>query len=296
MVLVAPASSVPSLTGPINSAAETNCASGRDEIIGDEPLASPREVGRRDAMYEVGQEVELSMDEVYARRHGKMTRFARKKLRGMHVPETFVSPEDVVQDAFAKAYRNPSPIEQPQAYLFRIITREIQNHARRASQYAQPPAESQADIRVAIDDAGEVISDRRDVHRAQATLPAQQSAAGWATEALNCTQADSAGGVDRKPGGARAVAGLKATLTVSAALASVLLCAAGSTTIHRYSAASRNGQPQPQLMPDMPQPAIYGLWATAVVYGLMLLFMLAHRPLLRTGARARRPDWGDPGR
>ncbi|MET8959067.1 sigma factor [Streptomyces sp. NPDC004074] len=236
------------------------------------------------------------MEEVYVRRYGKMTRFARKKLREMHVPETFVSPEDIVQDAFAKALRNPSPIEQPQAYLFRIITREIQNHARRESQYAQPAAESQADIRVEIDDVSEVLSDRRDLHRAQATLPAEQSAAGWATQALNCTQATYAGRVDRKPGAARAMAGLKTTLTVSAALASVLLCAAGSITIHRYSAASRNGQPQPQLVPDMPQPAVYGLWAAAVVYGLMLLLVLALRPLLRTGARASRPGWCGPGR
>ncbi|MFC9097538.1 RNA polymerase sigma factor [Streptomyces sp. NPDC057072] len=224
------------------------------------------------------------MEEVYARRYGRMTRFARKKLREMHVPETFVSPEDIVQDAFAKALRNPSPIEQPQAYLFRIITREIQNHARRESQYAQPPAESQADIRVEIDDVSEVLSDRRGLHRAQATLPAEQFAAGWATQALNCTQAAYAGRVDGRPRAARVMAGLKTTLTVSAALASVLLCAAGSITIHRYSAASRNGQPQPQLMPDMPQSAIYGLWAAAVVYGLVLLLMLAHRPLLRTGA------------
>ncbi|MEW2466136.1 sigma factor [Streptomyces sp. NPDC046994] len=244
-------------------------------------------------MYEVGQEVELSLEEVYARHYRKMTRFARKKLRETHVPESFISPEDVVQDAFAKAFRNPSPIEQPQAYLFRIMTREIQNHARRESQYAQPAAEAQADTRVEIDDVSEVISDRRDVHRAQAVLPAQHSAPAWATEAWNGTQAEHTGWADGKGDavavqGARADAGLKRILTVSAALASVLLCAAGSVTIHRYSAASRNGQPQPQLVPDMPQPAIYALWAAAVVYGLMLLLMLARRPLLRTGTRRKR--------
>lgn len=222
-------------------------------------------------MSEAGQGVDLTLEEVHARHYGELVGFARKKLRAANVPQSFIDPEDVVGNAFAKAYRDPARIEQPKAYLYQIIKREILEHTRRARYYEQSAETAQADLRLEADDISDVISARCDVHHALAGLPAQQRAAVWATKALDWSQAEYAQEMQKRPGTvathvSRAVAVLKTTLVAATFVAAILLCAAGGVTLRRYTAASRAGRPHPDLVPEVPQSMAILLWSLAAAY------------------------------
>ncbi|MFJ8606344.1 RNA polymerase sigma factor [Streptomyces sp. NPDC093675] len=227
--------------------------------------------------------MDLTLEEVHARHYRKLVGYACKKLREAGVPESFIGAEDVVQNAFAKAYRDPARIEQPQSYLFQIMRREILEHARQGRHYAQ----WEVDVCPDVDDVSDVVTSRWDVHHALAGLPAQQRSAVWATKGLRFSQAEYAEAVGRKPGTvathvARAMVTLKTVLAVTSILAAVLLCSLGSATVRRYS-PSHGGQPQPDLVPDLPQPAVYAMWAAAAVYccALLVLAVLILVPKVR---------------
>lgn len=256
-------------------------------------IPAPSGVGD-EAMSEAGQGVDLTLEEVHARHYGELVGFARKKLRAANVPQSFIDPEDVVGNAFLKACRNPARIEQPRAYLFQIVKRDILEHTRRARHYEQAAEAAQADLRLEADDVSDVISARCEVHHALACclLPAQQRAAVWATKGLGWSQAEYAKTAQKRPGTvathvSRAVDVLKGTLVAATFVAALFVCAAGGVTLRRYTAASWAGQPHPELVPDVPQAAAVLLWSLAAAYlcvaaALVTLLLVPHlRRLLR---------------
>ncbi|MFD3479886.1 RNA polymerase sigma factor [Streptomyces sp. NPDC058695] len=220
--------------------------------------------------------MDLTLEEVHARHYGELVGFARKKLREVNVPQSFIDPEDVVGNAFVKAYRDPARIQQPRAYLFQIVRREVLEHARRARNHERVAEAAQADLRLEADDVSDVISAQCDVHRALASLPAQQRAAVWATKGLDWSQAEYAQAAQKSPGTvgvhvSRAVKVLKTTLVLSTLGAVILLCGAGGVTLRRYTAASRAGRPRPDLVPDLPHSVTILLWGLAAAYVCLLL-------------------------
>ncbi|MEY9997346.1 RNA polymerase sigma factor (sigma-70 family) [Streptomyces sp. V4I8] len=235
-------------------------------------------------MAEAGPGVGLTLEEVHTRHYGELVGYARKKLRAANVPQSFIDPEDVVGNAFVKACRNPARIEQPRAYLFQIVKREILEHTRRA-RYEQAAEASQADLRLEADDASDVISDRCEGRHALANLPAQQRAAVWATKGLGWSQAEYAQAAHKRPGTvathvSRAVAALKTTLTAAPVVAVIFACAAGGVTLRRYTAASRAGHPHPELLLDVPQSVAHLLIIVAYI-SVALPTLLVVPPLRR---------------
>lgn len=230
-------------------------------------------------MAENGAGVGLTLDEVYALQYGELVGYTHRMLREAEVAESFIGAEDVVQNAFAKAYRDPARIEHPRAYLYRVIKNEVQECSRRAQQTA---AETQRGVRISSADIGDAVAERCDVHRALRALPEQQRTAVYAAKALDYTQAEVAVVMGKKPGTvathvARATAVLRTALTVASVLAAVLLCAAGVVTVRRYNAAKQPGSQLPDPLQDLPQPLAFMLWGTAVVVGCAALGLASLR-------------------
>ncbi|WP_432198231.1 RNA polymerase sigma factor [Streptomyces sp. bgisy027] len=243
-------------------------------------------------MSEAGKGVDLTLEEIHSRHYGELVGFARKKLRAANVPQSFIDPEDIVGNAFLKVCRDPARIEQPRAYLFQIVKREILEHRRRARHYEQAAESAQADLRLEADDVSDVISTRCEVRHALASLPAQQRAAVWATKGLGWSHAEYAQAAQKGPGTvathvSRAVAVLKRTLVAATFVTAIFGCAAGGVTLRRYTAASRAGRPYPELVPDVPQSAAVLLRSLAVAYlcvalALVTLLLVPHLRRLLT--------------
>lgn len=208
-------------------------------------------------MSEIDQGINLTLGEAYARYHGEFLGYTRRALREAGVPEVYVDEEDVVHNAFAKAYRDPGRVTQPRAYIYAVIKHEVLEHAARtgrarAHTHAEPP--------LPVRDCSEVAVARHDVRKALSDLPQQQRAAVWATKALEWSQAEYAEDLGKRPGTvathvSRAVAALKTALAVTAAVAGMLLCGAGAVTVKHYSAASQPGRPRPHLE-DLLEPFV----------------------------------------
>lgn len=240
-------------------------------------------------MAEAGTGGGLTLEEVHTRHYGELVGFARKKLRAANVPQSFIDAEDIVGNAFVKACRDPARIEQPKAYLFQIVKREILDHTRRARYYEQAAEAVQADLRLEADDASDVISARCEVRHALANLPAQQRAAVWATKGLGWSQAEYAQVAQKRPGTvathvSRAVTVLKATLAAAPVVAVIFACAAGGATLRLYTAAGRADRPHPELGSDVSQ-FVTGL-LIVVAYTCVALPTLLALPTLRRLLRA----------
>ncbi|MGP3974317.1 RNA polymerase sigma factor [Streptomyces sp. 8N114] len=249
-------------------------------------------------MAESGAGVGLTLDEVYALRYGELVGYTRRMLREAEVAESFIGAEDVVQNAFTKAYRDPARIEQPRAYLYRVIKNEVQECSRRAR---QATAQTQREARVSSADVGDAVAERCDVHRALRALPEQQRTAVYAAKALDYTQAEVAVVMGKKPGTiathvARATAVLRTALTVASVLAAVLLCAAGMRAVRRYNAAKQPGSQLPDPLQDLPQPLAFLLWGAAVLVGCAALGLatLRIRRMMQERRRWRKPENGSP--
>lgn len=178
-----------------------------------------------DVMPDAHEGVNLTLEDVYAHHYGELVGFARKMLREANVPQSFTDPEDVVGNAFAKAYRHPARIVQP-PYLYQIMRREILKHRRRARFQEQAADAARGDLRLEADEVSDLVSVRYDVHHALAGLPEQQRAAVWATKGLGWSQAEYAQAVQKRPGTvathvSRAVTVLSLTLSVILELSGV---------------------------------------------------------------------------
>ncbi|MFJ6435382.1 RNA polymerase sigma factor [Streptomyces sp. NPDC091416] len=141
---------------------------------------------------------------LYAQYRVSLSTIARNELFARGVPESVVSAEDIVQDAFAKALRNPASIENPIPYLRVVIRAEVANRARQQVVRARLEARRAADpLRfdpMQSADIAALIANRCAIEQALAGLSLPQRTAVWATKALDCTQGETAALMDRAPG------------------------------------------------------------------------------------------------
>ncbi|MFI5963838.1 sigma-70 family RNA polymerase sigma factor [Streptomyces asoensis] len=187
----------------------------------------------------------LALEVVYERYYGEMVGYAARRLREAGTPLSRVDAEDVVQDAFAQAFRNQQRIVWPRAYLYKVIRnrlQELQERAQRAEVLTELPAPA------AVSSVEEVVIAVCDVQRALAQLPKQQRTAVYAAKALGFTQHEVAESMGRQPGTvgvhiARGVQMLRAALTITAAVAAVITCVGAVAGLRYISAASRGRIP-----------------------------------------------------
>ncbi|MFI1033772.1 sigma-70 family RNA polymerase sigma factor [Streptomyces sp. NPDC020951] len=234
---------------------------------------------------------DVALEAVYDRYYGEMVGFARGWLRQAGVPESHVDAEDVVQSAFAKAWRDPGRIKEPRRYLYRVIKNQLQEHeertqrADRAAQITAPPAVACVD---------ELVVEICDVQRALGRLPVQQRTAVFAAKALEFTQAEVAQIMGKRPGTvavhiARGVQALRAALVTTAAVAAVILCVGAATGLRLISTAAGTGRQLPDLGAFLNWSGLVAWLAVAAGVGLVaVLYLSAHR--LRTEAVAPRTD------
>ncbi|WP_427168805.1 sigma-70 family RNA polymerase sigma factor (plasmid) [Streptomyces sp. C1-1] len=188
---------------------------------------------------------DLALEAVYERYYGEMVGYAGRRLREAGTPLSHVDAEDVVQDAFAEAFRSPQRIVWPRAYLYKVIKnrlQELQERAERAHQLAELPASS------AVSSVEEVVIAVCDVQRALAQLPTQQRRAVYAAKALGFTQHEVAESMGKRLGTvgvhiARGVQVLRAALMTTAAVAAVITCIGAVAGLRYISAASRGRMP-----------------------------------------------------
>ncbi|TGA95461.1 sigma-70 family RNA polymerase sigma factor [Streptomyces sp. MZ04] len=171
---------------------------------------------------------------LYAKYRVSLTATAQRELLARGLPDSVVSAEDVVQNAFAKALRNPESIEHPISYLRVLIRTEVANRARQRADHGRKEARRAADpLRfdpVQSADFAALVANRCAIEQALAGLSLPQRTAVWATKALDCTQAEAASLMDRSPGTvathvSRGMVLLRASLV--AAVVATLVCAAG---------------------------------------------------------------------
>ncbi|MEU5073985.1 sigma-70 family RNA polymerase sigma factor [Streptomyces asoensis] len=234
---------------------------------------------------------DLALVAVYERYYGEMVGYAGRRLREAGTPLSHVDAEDVVQDAFAQAFRNQQRIVWPRAYLYKVIRnrlQELQERAQRAEVLAELPTPA------AVSSVEEVVIAVCDVQRALAQLPTQQRTAVYAAKALGFTQHEVAESMGRQPGTvgvhiARGVQMLRAALTITAAVAAVITCVGAVAGLRYISAASRGRIPV-----SAPHDVLAWLWlaplmliAAAVGY---LFFGSGRTRRIGTNSAARPPD------
>lgn len=173
---------------------------------------------------------------LYRDYRGEMTGLARNLLIQEGVPESALSPEDVVQLAFTKALHHTGSIREPRPYLYAIIRREVRaaasQHRQREKLISTFTAETPTIGSVCVADFTESIANRMITEKALNDLPPQQRTAVWGTKAMDYTQAETAEAMGKSPGTiathvARAVATLRICLAT--------LLAAGVATIWAHA-------------------------------------------------------------
>ncbi|WP_162931115.1 sigma factor-like helix-turn-helix DNA-binding protein [Streptomyces sporangiiformans] len=171
---------------------------------------------------------------LYAKYRVSLTATAQHALLARGVPESVVSAEDIVQNAFAKALRNPAAIKNPIGYLRVVIRTEVANRARQQADHSRMEARRAADpLRfdpVQTADFAALIANRCAVEQALAGLSLPQRTAVWATKALDCTQDETATLMDKAPGTvathvSRGMVLLRASLVT--AVVAAIVCVAG---------------------------------------------------------------------
>ncbi|MYT72735.1 RNA polymerase sigma factor (sigma-70 family) [Streptomyces sp. PsTaAH-137] len=232
---------------------------------------------------------------LYERSRGGYLAAARSALLARGVPESVASAEDIVQNAFTKALRNPAAIRHPPSYLHQLIRTEVANRAQQQANHRRLEARRAADpLRrdpVQVADFSALVANRGAVEQAMADLTPAQRTAVWATKALGCTQNEVATLLGRSPGTvathvSRAVALLRASLV--AALVAVIAWAAGG----RYPGGHRQ-RAEPARGPDSgaDPESLYGHWPQMLPV-LLVASLLALAYGTAVWARRRSPGDG----
>ncbi|MFE5919147.1 RDD family protein [Streptomyces sp. NPDC056468] len=225
-----------------------------------------------------------SLNSLYAQQRSALVGYARRKLREAEVPESAVGAEDVVQNAFAKAYRDPARIHQPRAYVYELIRNEVLAYARRRS---RPDGKALVISCLEEVDPTAAIEERCDVQRALGDLPVQQRTAVYVVKALGFRQDEAAVLMGKRPGTvathvARATITLRAVLSAMPVVVSVMVLGVSAESIRRYSAASQTGRRMTDVLPGL-GPVV--LWAV-----LALLLLGATAALSRVLPKSRRAN------
>ncbi|WP_129260005.1 sigma factor [Streptomyces sp. M3] len=72
---------------------------------------------------------------LYANYRVSLTNTAQQALLAHGIPESVISAEDLVQNAFAKVLRHPASVEYPVSYLRVVIRTEAANRARQQARH-----------------------------------------------------------------------------------------------------------------------------------------------------------------
>ncbi|WP_216586870.1 RNA polymerase sigma factor [Streptomyces brasiliscabiei] len=232
---------------------------------------------------------------VYAEFHGEMTGVARRLLVDAKVPPSRADAEDIVHTAFAKVLSTPRTVDDPRAYLYAVIRREVLAEAKRCSAAPAGREETRADYggasagESAAPDFSDLVVHRIVLHQALRELSPQQRTAVWATKAMGRTQQETAQDLGKSAGTVathvmRAMTCLKATL-VAAAFAGVTLLIGLTGTALVRAVQNANGARGPR-DPSYAEPGISS-WQ-AILIGAVLLpagFALLDWALPRLSAR-----------
>lgn len=171
---------------------------------------------------------------LYAKYRSSLTNTAQQALLAHGVPESVVSAEDLVQNAFAKVLRRPASVEYPVSYLRVVIRTEAANRARQQARRSGLEARRAADpLRfdpLQSADMAALVANRCAVEQAMSDLTLPQRTAVWATKGLDCTQAETAALMGKAPGTvathvSRGMVLLRASLV--AALVAGIVCVTG---------------------------------------------------------------------
>ncbi|WP_406130691.1 sigma-70 family RNA polymerase sigma factor [Streptomyces sp. NBC_00989] len=242
---------------------------------------------------------------VYTEFRGEMTGKARRLLSDANIPASRLEAEDVVHNAFAKVLRAPRTPDNPHAYLYAVIRREVEAEARRCG----PPAEWDAAHRFEAVSAGEpVLADFSDmvahriaVHQALSGLPPQQRIAVWATKAMGRTQQEAAEDMGRSAGTvathvARAVACLKLNLVAVWAAVITLICGLLSEVAgHVTKAGSGGREPADPPAPDLGVSSWQAMLLGAVLLPLAFYALGSSLPWLKSRLNFGGPAAARPG-
>ncbi|MEV1062690.1 RNA polymerase sigma factor [Streptomyces sp. NPDC050263] len=210
------------------------------------------------------------------------------------VPESVLGAEDVVQSAFTKALRAPANIREPRAYLYAVIRNDVraasrQNRTRREWAAACGGQEQVVgDVHVA--DFSELVANRMVVHKALYGLPPQQRTAVWVTKAMDCTQAETAEFMEKRPGTiathvVRAVAALRANLAALLVAVATVFVLVGSRVLEVVPAAGSE---------ESQDPHEFSAGAGIYVVGALLLVAACVVPGFRAWRR-RRSEFDEAG-
>jgi len=245
---------------------------------------------------------------LYAKYRVSLTATAQHALLARGVPESVVSAEDIVQNAFAKALRNPASIENPIGYLRVVIRTEVADRARRRADHSRMEARRAADpLRfdpVQTADFAALIANRCAVEQALAGLSLPQRTAVWATKALDCTQDEAATLMDKAPGTvathvSRGMVLLRASLVASVVAA--IVCVVGRFIGGRRQRTDPAGEPG-ERAGTLPTRcwhegravlgALYERWPTVALLSLLaacgvLWWVWRRRPTSRSGGPPR---------
>lgn len=224
---------------------------------------------------------------LYANYRVSLTRTAQQALSAHGVPESVVSAEDLVQNAFAKVLRQPASVEHPVSYLRVVIRTEAASRARQQARHRGLEARRAADpLRFDPSQSADVaalVANRCVVEQAMARLTLPQRAAVLATKGLDCTQAETAALMGKAPGTiathvSRGMALLRASLV--AAVVAGIVCVVGrfiGDPLQRTPPAREpgggSGPLSPQWWPER-RPllsALYAHWPVAGPLSLMAM-------------------------
>ncbi|MFJ1975247.1 RNA polymerase sigma factor [Streptomyces sp. NPDC087903] len=109
----------------------------------------------------------------------QMTALAARLLREADIPECMVGAEDLVQTAFEKALCIQDVVEEPRAYIYVSLRREVNHWAQRMHKERDWEAKRLANLRTSAlngRDIGELVADRLTVLDVVRRLPEQQRA------------------------------------------------------------------------------------------------------------------------
>ncbi len=222
---------------------------------------------------------------LYANYRVSLTNTAQQALLAHGVPESVVSAEDLVQNAFAKVLRHPASVEYPVSYLRVVIRTEAANRARQQARHNGLEARRAADpLRfdpLQSADVAALVANRCAVEQAMDALTPSQRTAVWATKGLDCTQAETAVMMEKAPGTvathvSRGLALLRASLV--AAVVAGIVCGVShfigdplQDTPPAREPGIGSGPLPPQWWPGKPalMSALYAHWPVSVPAALM---------------------------
>ncbi|MFF2189728.1 RNA polymerase sigma factor [Streptomyces sp. NPDC058155] len=145
-----------------------------------------------------------ALGEVFTQYRGEMTGKARNLLRDANVPPSVADADDIVSTAFTTALRDPGAVQQPRAYLYKLIRTQVIHVSTRCAEHQRLDEKRAADPLCrpspVVADFSALVDNRDAVHRAVQCLSLPQRTAVWMTHALDYTRDETAVLMGKHPG------------------------------------------------------------------------------------------------